>query len=391
MQREERTKLNQADTRLLSDSSAMQSERFRGLSAKLERAFAVWQFGSANVLILLGCASLLVGGWAPWAVLLFALVAGSFADEASGDSRDTIEGTCVFCNINLYASLPLVLVMAILLVRFATEPVSLGQQIGAVYLVGYLFALVGATVAHELTHRQSTFAQISAYILLGFTFNPSFVIYHVYGHHRYVGSYDDPSTARRGERPLRSFIPRTILQQFTHAWRIEAERLRRRGLSAWSWRNRLILAQLVPIVIVALAALAGGWNGATAMIGAGLTGRLFHELVNYVQHYGVVRVENSPIRPHHSWDCYRRISNALHYNLPRHADHHMFATKSFWRLNAVEAAPTLPFGYQTMATIALLPPVWRHIMRPLLKDWDERFASGEERHLVRKRGWDGIA
>ena len=41
---------------------------------------------------------------------------------------------------------------------------------------------------------------------------------------------------------------------------------------------------------------------------AGLIGRSFHELINYVEHYGLVRVENSPIMPHHSWDCYRTLS-----------------------------------------------------------------------------------
>jgi len=75
-------------------------------------------------------------------------------------------------------------------------------------------------------------------------------------------------------------------------------------------------------------------------------GRSFHELINYVQHYGLVRVENSPIRPHHSWDCYQTLSNVLHYNLPRHADHHMFTSKAFWQLNAQQDAPTLPYGYQ---------------------------------------------
>ena len=124
---------------------------------------------------------------------------------------------------------------------------------------------------------------------------------------------------------------------------------------------------------------------------AGLTGRSFHELINYVQHYGLVRVENSPIRPHHSWDCYRTLSNVLHYNLPRHADHHMFASKAFWQLNAQQDAPTLPYGYQTMAFIALTPPLWRYIMRKLLADWDERFASEAERKVVRERGWEGVA
>jgi hypothetical protein len=42
------------------------------------------------------------------------------------------------------------------------------------------------------------------------------------------------------------------------------------------------------------------------------------------------------------------ISNALHYNLPRHSDHHMFANKVFWQLDTQQTAPTLPYGYQTL-------------------------------------------
>jgi hypothetical protein len=36
-------------------------------------------------------------------------------------------------------------------------------------------------------------------------------------------------------------------------------------------------------------------------------------------------------------------------------------------------------------------PLWRHIMRPLLVDWDQRFGSDAERKVVRERGWEGIA
>jgi Fatty acid desaturase len=90
----------------------------------------------------------------------------------------------------------------------------------------------------------------------------------------------------------------------------------------------VILAHLVPLAILAVAGILGGLNGMVAIFLAGVIGRSFDELINYVQHYGLVRVENTPIRPHHSWDCYRTISNAVHYNLPRHSDHHMFATKA---------------------------------------------------------------
>jgi len=356
---------------------------------------ATWRYMSANVLLLLGAASLFVGGYAPFAVIAVAMAVASFADEASGDDRTTLSDRArAFCNFNLYLSLPLICLLAVLLVLFAAErpnPIDWPLEwIGALWVTGYLFALVGATVAHELTHRPGKLAQLVAQILLGFTGNASFAIYHVYVHHRQVGTYDDASTARRGER-LRPFVARALVQQFAQAAHVEAARLRRKGLPVWSWHNRLIQAHLAPLAILVLAFVIGGPAGLLAIVLAGLLGRLFHELINFVQHFGLVRVENTPIRPHHSWDCYRTISNVLHYNLPRHSDHHMFATKAFWHLEALDSAPMLPYGYQTMAFIALTPPLWRRIMRPLLVEWDKNFASDAERALVDARGWQNLA
>lgn len=371
---------------------------YSGTGPSFARRFAQsepWRYGSANLLLLLGAAAIFAGGWLPWLMLAVAMVFGSFADEIGGDDRATLDrGSCWFCQFNLYLSLPLVCLLAAALIHFAATQPSLTdeplQLIVVLWLSGYLFALVGATVAHELCHRTGRIAKLSAYVLLGFTGNASFVTYHLYAHHRQVGTFDDAATARRGER-LRTFMARTLLQQFVQAARIEAAQLRRRGLSPWSWRNRLILGHIAPLAIIVLAGVFAGASGIFVIVAAGLLGRLFHELINYVQHFGLVRVENHPVKEHHSWDCYRTLSNSLHYNLPRHSDHHMAATKDFWRLQAHERAPTLPYGYQTMAFIALTPPLWRRIMRRLLTDWDEHYASDAERELIRQRGWDGIA
>jgi hypothetical protein len=218
---------------------------------------ATLRYGSANFLLVLGAAALVIGGWAIWGVLALALVFGSFADEVSGDDDTSLkESRCIFCTVNLYLTLPLVGLLAFLLVRFAALRPSLTEQpletIGALWLTGYLFALAGATVAHELTHRSNRLAKLSAYLLLGFTGNASFVIYHIYTHHRQVGTYHDAATARRGER-LRTFMARTLTQQFAQAARFEAARLKRKGLSPYSWRNELILAHLVPLAILVLA------------------------------------------------------------------------------------------------------------------------------------------
>lgn len=355
---------------------------------------AAGQYASANILLLLGSLSLLLGGWTPFVVILLIMVFGSFADEISGDDWDRLgERARTFFNVNLYLSLPLMCLLAVLLALFTREHSFTDQplqMIGAIWVTGYLFALVGATVGHELTHRHGRLPQTVAHLLLGFTGNTSFAIYHVHIHHRQVGMYDDASTARRGER-LRSFVVRAIYRQFTQAADVEAARLRRRGLPVWSFHNRLIQAHAAPLAIVAVVAAIGGPFALLVFGLAAILGRLFHELVNYVQHFGLVRAESAPIRPRHSWDCYRRVSNVLHYNLPRHSDHHMFATKPFWRLDAVEDTPMLPYGYQTMATFALIPPLWRHVMRGLLSDWDARFASDAELEIIRARGWEGLA
>jgi hypothetical protein len=146
---------------------------------------------------LLGSASILVNGWAPWLVLAVAMVLGSFADEVGGDDRTTIDrGACWFCKTNLYLSLPVPVGRGThTFCRNATqshrEPF---QLIGVLWLSGYLFALVGATVAHELCHRTSRIAKLSAYMLLGFTGNVSFVTYHLHAHYRQVGTLHDAAT-----------------------------------------------------------------------------------------------------------------------------------------------------------------------------------------------------
>jgi alkane 1-monooxygenase len=138
---------------------------------------------------------------------------------------------------------------------------------------------------------------------------------------------------------------------------------------------------------LAAAAMSAGRAGVLAFLAAAAFGRVLHELVNYVQHYGLVRVEGTSIEARHSWDCYRVLSNTMQYNLPRHADHHKFASKPFWELDAAANSPRLPRGYEMMALIALFPASWHNLIDPLLADWDRTLASDTERSLIRERGW----
>ena len=109
---------------------------------------ATLRYGSANFLLVLGAAALDHRRLRDLGVLAFALVFGSFADEVSGDDDISLkESRCLFCTVNLYLTLPLVALLAILLVRFAALRPSLTanlfETIGALWLTGYLLAPAG--------------------------------------------------------------------------------------------------------------------------------------------------------------------------------------------------------------------------------------------------------
>ncbi len=73
-----------------------------------------------------------------------------------------------------------------------------GQLVSACILTGLMVGMVGTIPAHELTHR--TWDPVSLWVgrwLLAFSFDASFSVEHVYGHHRYVSTAEDPATAPR--------------------------------------------------------------------------------------------------------------------------------------------------------------------------------------------------
>jgi alkane 1-monooxygenase len=373
----------------------------------LVRGFAVWallrssRYALTNVLLLALIAAFVHGGWPIWAVLVSSIVIAGLIDEAVGDDHEHFRGAGrAFLDANLYTTLPLLVIVTALLLRLSAaaaggdpsggapgagaSPAIVAAALGA----GYFYALAGATVAHELTHRvASPLAAISARMLLAFTINPTFESYHILGHHRNVGAHDDPATARRGEYVL-AFVVRTVAQQSIVGWRLEAQRLRHKGLKVWSWDNRVLGGLLCSSAILVTAAVTVGIVGVMTFLAAAVFGRILHEMVNYVQHYGITRAEGAPIEARHAWDCGRLLSNALQYNLPRHADHHMFASKPFWQLDEAAGAPKLPYGYQMMSMIALFPAWWHEAVDPLLADWDRELADDSQRSKERAVGRD---
>ncbi len=91
------------------------------------------------------------------------------------------------------------------------------------------------------------------------------------------------------------------------------------------------------------------------------------EVVNYLEHYGLLRQQAEDgryerTRPEHSWNSNSAASNVLLYHLQRHSDHHANPIRRYQALRHVDDAPQLPTGYAGMILLAVIPPIWRRVM-----------------------------
>ena len=127
--------------------------------------------------------------------------------------------------------------------------------------------------------------------------------------------------------------------------------------------------------------------GIVFAIYSGSIGKIYLEIVNFIEHYGLVRIPGTPVEPRHAWDSYRRVSTGLFYNLQLHAHHHTIASRRYWELEHQEGkSPLLPMGYMAMIFLSFVPYWWIPYSNRLLADWDRRLASPAEREYLRSKG-----
>ena len=250
---------------------------------------------------------------------------------------------------------------------WAGDTLSLVAEIGLALTIGTV-AGVGINTAHELGHKKEKVERWLAKIALAQSFYGHFYIEHNRGHHVRVATPDDPASSRLGEN-VYFFLPRTVTGGVRSAWRLEQPRFRRRDESHWSLRNDVINAWLMSVVL---------WVGLLAVFGLGilpflvlqaLVGIALLEIVNYLEHYGLLRQRERTgrwerVRPSHSWNSNNLATNVLLYHLQRHSDHHANPTRRYQALRDDETAPVLPTGYAGMIVLALVPPLWRRVMDP---------------------------
>jgi len=256
---------------------------------------------------------------------------------------------------------------------------TLAQRVELAIGVGLMNGVAGIVYAHELVHQASRFERFLGEAMLMLVTYPHFRVEHVFGHHRYVATPRDPATARYGEH-FYAFFVRSVLGQLRSAWHLEAERLRRLDVAVFSTRNRLLVYTLALAALYAAIAWRFGGFGVAFFAGQSLVAFGSLELINYLEHYGLLRRETGPnqyetVRPYHSWNAAHRVSNWTLINLGRHSDHHAAASRRYQILRTFDdgEAPQLPAGYPGMYLLALVPPLWFRVMNPRVRAWRTAF------------------
>ncbi|WP_321920829.1 alkane 1-monooxygenase [Burkholderia sp. BCC1998] len=239
--------------------------------------------------------------------------------------------------------------------------------------VGFALSLGAATgisinTAHELGHKTSRFERWLAKVTLAPVAYGHFFVEHNRGHHVRVATAEDPASARYGES-FWAFLPRTVTGSIRSAWRLEKARLERLGHSPWTWRNEVLHAWAMTVVVWAIAIAMAGKIVIPFLVIQAVYGASLLEVVNYVEHYGLGRRKLPSGRyerctPQHSWNSNHVVTNLFLYQLQRHADHHANPTRSYQALRHFDDSPQLPAGYATMILFAYVPPLWYRMMNP---------------------------
>jgi alkane 1-monooxygenase len=248
-----------------------------------------------------------------------------------------------------------------------TEPLGWVGQLGVIASLGTVSG-IAINTAHELGHKSEKLEQRLAKIALAPSMYGHFFVEHNRGHHVRVSTKEDPASSRLGES-FYAFLPRTVIGSLKSAWELEVKRWKARGMSPWHWRNEVLNAWALTVVLFGALTLAFGVAVLPMLIAQGVIGFMLLEVVNYLEHYGLQRQLDAKgkyvkVEPVHSWNSNRLITNLFLYQLQRHSDHHANPALRYQVLRHFEHAPQLPAGYATMILFALVPPLWRKIMDP---------------------------
>ena len=256
------------------------------------------------------------------------------------------------------------------------------DKIAFIFLISLFIGMMGTVPGHELTHRKKNkFDMFIGNWLLAFSWDCTFAIEHVYGHHKNVCLENDPASAKRGEN-IYLFILRAIINEQKDAWIIELDRLKRRRQGYFSLKNKMIIGYLRSFCFSVLSYIISGIYGLLLFLICAFIAKSLLEGINYIEHYGLVREPGKPVFPRHSWNSNHVISSLYLYNVTRHSSHHEKANLKFWELETYPDSPTMPQGYLSVLYLVIFMPfIYHRMMINKLVEWDLKYATEQERKI----------
>ncbi|WP_452221617.1 alkane 1-monooxygenase [Lacinutrix salivirga] len=267
----------------------------------------------------------------------------------------------------LYLNVPIVFGLLIYTLNLVTSQVlETYEFVGFAFSIGIVLAINGINVAHELGHRQTTNERFLGKALLLPSFYMHFYIEHNYGHHLHAATPEDPATARYNQS-VYSFWFTSTFRQYFKSWSIQNTLLKNNNQSFFSIKNDMLWFTIFQVAYLLVVFLVFGFNGFVFALASGIIGFILLETVNYIEHYGLLRLKTKSgryerVKQMHSWNSNHVIGRIVLYELTRHSDHHYKTNKKYQILDCHEDSPQMPYGYPTSMLIALCPPLWFKIM-----------------------------
>lgn len=267
----------------------------------------------------------------------------------------------------LYLNVPIV--FALLFNSFnavASHNLMTYELVGLVFSVGIVLGVNGINVAHELGHRQQTNERFLGKLLLLPSHYMHFYIEHNFGHHLHAATPEDPATARYNQSVYSFWLTSSIRQYFS-AWNLQLKLLKTQKRSFFSVYNDMLWYAIFQIAYLLTVLFVFGPKVLLFAFAAGIGGFILLETVNYIEHYGLIRLKKSSGRYErvseiHSWNSNHVVGRIVLYELTRHSDHHYKSSKKYQVLDCHEESPQMPFGYPTSMVLALMPPLWFRVM-----------------------------
>ena len=131
----------------------------------------------------------------------------------------------------------------------------------------------------------------------------------------------------------------------------------------------MLLYLLLQLTLIAAIVWVFGWMAMLLFLATAAIGIILLEVINYVEHYGLLRKEITSgvyekVQAQHSWNSDHTLGRVILFELTRHADHHYKASRKYQTLRHFDDSPQLPSGYPAMMLLSVIPPLWFQVMDP---------------------------